>query len=60
MIVYIAVVGSVISRVYPMPLVAKSAFGGVSVVVCPGCCEADAVVVVWFEYLIESGLCGRG
>ena len=58
MIVYIAVVGSVISRVYPMPLVAKSAFVGVSVVVCPGCCETDAVVVLWLEDLVEDGYCG--
>jgi hypothetical protein len=41
-----------------MPLIAESAFGGVGVVVCPGCCETDAFVVLGLEYLVENGLCG--
>ena len=43
-----------------MPLVAEGAFGGVSVIVCPGCRETDAVVVFGFEDLIEDGFCGGG
>lgn len=60
MIVNITVVRSIVSRVNPMPLVAESTFRSMSVVVCPGCCEADAVVVVGFEYLEENRLCGGG
>ena len=37
-IIHIAIIGRVVCRIDPMPLVGKSAFGGVGVVVCPGCC----------------------
>jgi hypothetical protein len=59
-IVNVTVIWCVIGRVDPMPLIAESTFGGVSVVVCPGCCETDAFVVLGLEYLVEDGLCGGG
>jgi hypothetical protein len=60
MVIDVTVVGCVVGRVDPVPLVAEGAFGGVGVVVCPGCCEADAFVVLGFEYLVEDGFCGGG
>jgi hypothetical protein len=59
-VIDVTVIGSIVGRVDPVPLIAESAFRGVGVVVCPGCCEADAVVVVRLEYLVENGLCGGG
>lgn len=59
MVVNIAIMRRLVSRINPMPLIAESAFGGVGVVVCPGCSETDAVVIFGFEDLIKDGLGGR-
>jgi hypothetical protein len=60
MVIDVTVIGCIVCRVNPVPLVAEGAFRGVGVVVCPGCCEADAGVVVGLEYLVEDGFCGGG